>query len=127
MERNLGLGSSKPVGGKLGPSHIISSFLALLQALALVDVSLGFAVIETALAMILEDGEISGFYNPGHLCGCTFEELGLIHKLVVICHARLLFEQFSFTGFGSEIGLAHCDYWLRWIGILDDQIAGVAG
>ena len=87
------------------------------------------AAVEPDVAMVLENGVVPGFDYPGILGGVG--QLAVVHpQLRTDGEPALLLDlpvaQFLPTGLDGEIGLADRDNFLGRIGILDDEVAGVA-
>lgn len=126
----LGLCGAEEVGGEFGAAHVVEDLLALFQSLATMDVLGSKSAIETHVTVVLENGVVARFNDSGILRG--------IGKLAVVRaqfgadgEAALFLDlgiaQFLPAGLDGEIGLALGDDFLGWIGVLNDEIAGVAG
>ena len=88
------------------------------------------SAVEAYVAVILKDGVVAGFDDS-----CVLRSIG---ELAVVGaefgadgEAALFFHflvaQFLPPGLDGEVGLTLCHDFLGWIGVLDDEVAGVTG
>ena len=126
----LRLGGAEEIGGKLGAAHVVEDLLALFQSLAAVDVLRTQSTVEAHVAVVLENGVIAGLDDTS-----PFRRIG---KLAVVGaeigsdREAALFLQFLIAqllppGLDGKVCLSLCDDLLCRIGVLDDEVAGVAG
>ena len=132
----LCLCGAKQVGGKFGAAHVVEDVLAFFQTLSGVDVAGIQTAVKTLIAEILENSVIN---RVNHAC-----IFGGIGKLDIVL-AELVSEEKPFfifiaepvilvhlldflqAGLHGKIGLAKRDEFFGRVGVLDDEVAGVAG
>ena len=120
---------AEEVGSEFGAAHVVEDLFALFQILVAVNVLGSEAAIETHVTVVLEDGVVARFDDSGIFSGIG--KLAVVRAQLGADDEATLFLNFGVAqllsaGLDGEIGLALGDDFLGWIGILDDEIAGVA-
>src|SRR5699024_10280975 len=127
------LGSTEKVGCQLGAAHMIQNLLTLLQPLPGMNLLGTKATIQSLIALILENGIISGVLHTGHLSGlcqglimsnhfvADRQTLLILRKLFVVIYKFLL------RGSDCKVGLTNRDNLFKLIAVHDNQITGVSG
>ena len=126
----FGLGGAEEVRGQFGAAHVVEDLLALLEPLASVDVLGGESAVKPGIAVVLEDGVIDGLHDAGLFGGVGQLDVVLFHfrpEKQAAFFFDLPVGHFLPPGLDGEIGLPRRDDFLGGIGVLDDEIAGVAG
>ena len=104
--------------------------LAFLEALAAVDVLGIQAAVKAHVAVVLEDGVVDGLNDAAFLGGIG--EVGVVlAEFLAQEKAAFLFDlligKLLAAGLDGEIGLAEGDDFLAGVGVLDDEVTGIAG
>jgi len=125
----LGLGGPEEVGRQLRASHVVEDLFALLQTFAAVDVLCAESPVETHVAVVLENGVIARLDDSGILRGIG--ELAIVRaQFGADGEATLCFyffvAQFLASGLDGKIGLSLGDDFFGRVGVLDDEVAGIA-
>ena len=105
LELFFGLGGAEEVGGELSVAHMVEDFLVPFQTLAVVNF---LSQLEVVLEHLFAQEEALFLLGGQGLIG--------LHLL-----------DFGDAGLDGEVGLAEGYDFLRWVGILYDEITGVAG
>ena len=111
-------------------AHVVEYLLVLLQGFALMDCLSIQATVEAHIAVVLEDGVVDRFNDTGVFCGVC-ELRVVLTKFLAKKKSAFFFDglvrKFLPACLKSEIGLAEGNDFLTWIGVLNDEVAGIAG
>ena len=89
------------------------------------------AVVEAPVAVVLENGVVDGFDDPGALgsigqLGVMLLEFVPQEQAAVVFQKSILVAEFLPPGLDGKIGLALRNDLFSWISVLNDQVTGVA-
>jgi len=129
---SLGVGSNS---GLYLPEQIIRQFLrahpvedslSYAQPLAGGDIACPFAIVKAHIAAVGEDGKVARTDHASAV-GRRCQALVVLVHLIAQVDTLGIISQFRLPCLRREVGLAKGDDWLLGVGVLHDQIAGIAG
>ena len=114
---------------------MVEDLLAPLEPFAAVDVLRAQAAVESHVPVIVEDREVLGRDHTSLIrrlrqVSVVIRELAAqVEPSLVLVQPRqdLRVSDFLTAGLHRKVGLAQRDDFLLWVGVLDDQVAGVTG
>ena len=124
--------STESVSGKLITVHPIKNILTAYQSLACLDISCGFATVESFVTVVLKYREIFGFENAS--TSCRFRKLRIeCGHLRASDETKLIFRQLGQFIFklltarlNGEVCLPKCNGCFLRISVLYDEIASIS-
>ena len=126
------LGHPEPICGEFLGAHVIEDLLALFQPFTLMDAALIQPIVKAPIAVVLEDGIIPWLDHPCAHGGVG--QVGVVESNIppdrqpaLILQQFILIGKFLPAGLNGKVSLAEGDDLLAGVGILDGQIAGIAG